>query len=76
MILFIAVRLIKRPLVIPAVIAIGLVLFAIGMVVTGSSIDERPRNGFWMLGSFDSSWLWQPWTLRALGGADWSSVLE
>ena len=31
----------KSPLVIPVVLAIGLVLFAIGMVVTGSSIATR-----------------------------------
>ena len=43
-ILLVAVRLVKRPLVIPAVLGIGLVLFAIGMLVTGSSI-EAARDG-------------------------------
>ncbi len=52
-ILLIATRLVKRPLVIPAVLGIGLVLFAIGMVVTGSSI-ESARSGHWLLlGPFD-----------------------
>lgn len=37
-------RIVKRPLVIPAVLGIGLVLFAIGMLVTGSSIQDA-RNG-------------------------------
>jgi SulP family sulfate permease len=74
-ILLIAVRLIKRPLVIPAVIAIGLVVFVIGMVATGSSIEEV-RGGGWLLGPFDPAILWKTWTLTALGGAGWLSVIE
>jgi len=70
-----AVRLLKRPLVIPTVIGAGLVSFAIVMVVTGSSIDEA-RDGRWLLGPFETARLWEPWTFRALVGADWSSVLE
>ena len=62
-ILLVAVRVIKRPLVIPAVIAIGLVVFVIGMVATGSSIEEV-REGGWLLGSFDSAVLWKAWTLE------------
>jgi sulfate permease, SulP family len=73
-ILLLAVRLLKKPLVIPIVLAVGLALFAIGMLVTGSSIDTA-REGGWLLGPFESARLWQPWTLRALGGADWSAVL-
>ena len=74
-ILLIAVRTIDRPLVIPAVIAAGLAVFVLGMVVTGSSIGEV-RDGGWLLGPFETARLWQPWTLRALGGADWLSVLR
>ena len=55
-------------------LAVGLALFAIGMLVTGSSIDDA-RNGFWMLGPYRSGWLFQPWTFRALTGADWWAVL-
>jgi SulP family sulfate permease len=73
-ILLLAVRLVKKPLVIPIVLAGGLALFVIGMLVTGSSIDVA-REGRWLLGPFESARLWQPWTLRALGGADWSAVL-
>ena len=73
--LLVAVRVVKRPLVIPAVIALGLVAFAIGMLATRSSIDDL-RSGEWLLGSFDSGVLWKTWTLSALGGADWLSVLE
>jgi SulP family sulfate permease len=72
--LLIATRIVKRPLVIPAVIGIGFVLFAIGMLITGSSVDAA-RDGLWLLGPFPSGRLWQPWTFRALSGADWPAVL-
>ena len=74
-ILLISVRVVKRPFVIPAVIVIGLVVFVVGMVATGSSMDEV-RGGGWLLGPFDSTILWKTWTLSALGGAGWLSVLE
>jgi sulfate permease, SulP family len=75
-ILIIATRLVKRPLVIPAALGIGLVLFVIGMLVTGSSI-ESARGGNWLLLSvFDEAQPWEPWTLRAVTGADWLAVLE
>ena len=75
-ILLIATRLVKRPLVIPAVLGIGVVLFVIGMLVTGSSI-ESARGGNWLLLTvFDEAQPWEPWTLRAVTGADWFAVLE
>jgi sulfate permease, SulP family len=74
-ILYVAVRLVKKPLVIPIVLGIGLVLFAIGMLATGSSIDAA-KHGRWLLGPFESARLWQPWTFRAITGADWSAVLS
>jgi sulfate permease, SulP family len=73
-VLLVLTRVVKRPLVIPAVLGIGLALFAIGMLVTGSSIDAA-RDGQWLLGPFESTRLWQPWTARALTGADWAAVL-
>ena len=75
-ILLITTRLVKRPLVIPAVLGIGLVLFVIGMLVTGSSI-ESARGGNWLLLTvFDEARPWEPWALRAVTGADWLAVLE
>ena len=74
-ILLIAVRRVKKPMVIPIVLGIGLVLFAIGMLATGSSIDAA-KHGRWLLGPFESARLWQPWTFRAITGADWSAVLS
>jgi sulfate permease, SulP family len=76
LILLVATRVVKRPLVIPVVLGIGVVLFAIGVLVTGSSI-ESARGGNWLLLTvFDEAQPWEPWTLRALTGADWSAVLE
>lgn len=74
-VLLVATRVVRRPLVIPVALGVGFVLFAIGMLVTGSSL-ESARNGLWLLGPFDSTRLWQPWTLRALTGADWFAVLS
>ena len=73
--LLVATRLVKRSLVIPAVLGIGVVGFAIGMLVTGSSI-ETAREGGWLLGPFESTELWQPWAFRALSGADWTAVID
>ncbi len=75
-ILLIAVRLIKRPLVIPTVIGIGLVVFAIGVIVTGSSIDEVREGGWLLFGESETAQLWEFRTVDALTGADWPSVLE
>jgi SulP family sulfate permease len=74
-ILLISVRVVKRPLVIPAVIAIGLGVFVAGMVATGSSIEEVRQGGWLLFGPSETAQPWQPWTLEALGGADWPSVL-
>ncbi len=73
--LLVATRLVKRSLVIPAVLGLGVVGFAIGMLVTGSSI-ETAREGGWLLGPFESTELWQPWAFRALSGADWTAVID
>ncbi len=64
----------KKPQVIPIALVAGLALFAIGVLVTGSGIDGA-REGRWLLGPFESARLWQPWTFRAITGADWSAVL-
>ncbi len=60
---------------IPVVLAIGLVAFVAGVLLTGSSL-ETAKAGRWLLGPFESARLWEPWTLRAITGADWSAVLS
>ena len=73
--LLIGTRVIKHPLVIPAVIVIGVGAFFIAMVATGGSIDDVRADG-WLFGSFDSGPLWKTWTLNAFTAADWPSVLQ
>lgn len=70
-------RIVKRPLVLPVALAAGFALFAIGMLVARFSVHEALAGG-WMLGPFPGAGysLFQPWTLRALSGADWSAVLK
>jgi SulP family sulfate permease len=75
-ILLIAVRVIKRPLVIPVGIAIGLVVFVAAAVVTGSSLHEVREGAWLLLGPSETTRSWQPLTFEALGGADWISVLK
>ena len=68
-----AVRILKRPMVIPVAIVIALVGFVGVALVSGSGLDDV-RLGQWLLGPFETSRLWQPWTFRAATGADWSAV--
>ncbi len=75
-ILLVATRLVKHPLVIPVAIGIGLVLFAVGMLVTGSTIESARGGGWLLLGPFDAVEPWQPWSLRAFTQADWLAVLS
>jgi sulfate permease, SulP family len=75
-ILLVTTRVVNRPLVVPAVIGIGVAAFAIGVLVTGSSLDEV-RDGLWLLGPFPSGQLWEASTVReALESADWAAVLK
>jgi SulP family sulfate permease len=72
--ILLATRIVKRPVVIPAAFGIGILLCVIGMLASHSSIEDA-RRGLWMIGPFESNRLLQPWTYRALTGADWSFVL-
>jgi len=67
-------RAVRAPLLIPGALGVGVVMFAIAMVVTGSSIPEAQEGG-WLLGPFPETGLWQPWAVRAVGGADWGAVV-
>jgi SulP family sulfate permease len=53
-----------------------LVAFAVGVVVTGSSLQEARSLGWLVLGPFDKRRVWQPWAARAITGADWVAVLR
>jgi SulP family sulfate permease len=73
-VLLLAVRIVRKPLVIPVTIGIGLAGFVLVALVNGSGLDEV-REGRWLLGPFETTRLWQPWTLRAVTGADWGAVV-
>jgi SulP family sulfate permease len=72
--IYIATRLVKSPVVIPAALWSGLMLYVAGMVVTRSSIQDA-RNGLWLLGPLESTTRFQVWTVRSLTEADWSAVI-
>jgi SulP family sulfate permease len=74
-ILLVAVRVTKRPLAVPVVLALGFVGFAIGMVVSGHTFQDARSYGWLVLGPFDEVATWQPWTARAITGADRAAVL-
>ena len=73
--ILIAVRIIKRPWVIPAMLVIGFAAFGLGMLISENSFQTAKSFGWLMYGPFDQRESWQPWTLRALSGADWSAVV-
>lgn len=68
-----AVRLVHRPLVVPATIALGLAGFVLVALATGASVDELRSDG-WLLGSFRGEMAWQTWSALSLTGADWLAV--
>jgi sulfate permease, SulP family len=73
--IFVATRVWKRPMVMPIAVAIALVLFGIGLLVSGLTVDDA-WNGGWMLGPFATDRLLEPWTYRALAGADWWAIFQ
>lgn len=74
-VLLLAVRIVGKPMVIPITIGIALLAFFAVALATGSGIDEL-RQGGWLLGPFETSQLWQPWTARAITGADWPTLVH
>ncbi len=72
-VLFLAVRIVRNPFVIPVTIGIGLVGFALVTRVMGVSIEEA-RGGGWLLGPFQPAMPWKSWSVPALAGADWIAV--
>jgi sulfate permease, SulP family len=72
-VLLLAVRIVRKPLVIPVSIGVALAGFVLVALASGSDLAEV-RQGGWLLGPFETTRLWQPWTLRAVAGADWGAV--
>jgi sulfate permease, SulP family len=72
-VLFLAVRIVRKPVVIPVTIGIGLVGFALVALVMGVSIDDV-RGGGWLLGPFQRVVPRTSWSVPALAGADWIAI--
>ena len=72
-VLLLAARIVRKPLVIPVTIGIGLVGFALVALAMGASIDDV-RGGGWLLGPFTDDMGWNSWSVDALGDADWLAV--
>lgn len=72
-ILLLAVRIVRKPLVIPVTIGIGLVGFALVALAMGASIDDVRGDG-WLLGPFNRDMAWKSLSVLALTSADWLAV--
>ena len=71
-VLLLAVRIVRKPVVIPVTIGIGLVGFALVALAMGASIEDV-RGGGWLLGPFKRDMAWT-WSVLALTSADWLAV--
>jgi SulP family sulfate permease len=74
-VLLVAVRRSRRPLVFPGVIALATIAFYAVLLATGTSLSEAQAEG-WLLGPYPEGGLWRPWAWDALGGASWGAILE
>lgn len=63
----------RHPLVVPAALAAIVALFYLVLLASGSSLGGAEAGG-WLLGPFPRGDLWKPWTLEALGRADWGQL--
>jgi SulP family sulfate permease len=72
-VLLLAVRIVRKPFVIPVTIGIGLVGFSLVTLAMGASIDDV-REGGWLLGPFNRDVAWKTWSVLALTSADWLAV--
>jgi SulP family sulfate permease len=74
--LLVSSRVVKRSFAVPVVLVAAIAAFAIGLAVTGSSIDEARSDGWLLLGAFDDAPRWQPWSTNAIVDADPIALLE
>jgi len=72
-VLLFAVRIVRRPWVLPAMIGIVLAVFPLVARVMGASLADVRRGG-WLLGSYTKDVTWKTWSFDALAHADWLAV--
>ena len=61
-VLLLAVRIVRKPLVIPVTIGLGLAGFALVALAMGASIDDVRGDG-WLLGPFTGDMGWNSWSV-------------
>jgi SulP family sulfate permease len=72
--LLVLVRRYRHFLIIPGALLGGLALFYLAMFFSGNGVSDAKTDG-WLLGPFPSgARLWEPWTIEAVGRADWGEV--
>jgi SulP family sulfate permease len=72
--LLVLVRRYRHFLIIPGALFGGLALFYLALLITGNGVVDAKTDG-WLLGPFPSgARLWEPWTIEAVGRADWGEV--
>ncbi len=72
-VLLLAVRIVRKPMVLPVMIVIGLAGFALVARVLGASLDDVRRGG-WLLTPFTKDVTWKTFGVDALAHADWLAV--
>ena len=74
--LLVLVRRYRHFLIIPGALFGGLALFYLALLITGNGVVDAKTDG-WLLGPFPSgARLWEPWTIEAVGRADWGEVFS
>lgn len=68
-----AVRIVKRLIVVPVMIGIGVVGFVVVATTLGQSITDV-RIGGWLVGPLKREIVWKTWGVLALTDADWLAV--
>ena len=60
-------------LIVPGILAAGIVIFFVVLLITGTPVAEATANG-WLLGDMPTGSLWQPVSFAQLAEADWGFV--
>lgn len=72
--LLLLVRRSQHPLVIPLTVVGGILVFFAVVLGIGVDVATVEARG-WLLGPFPEGGLWEPWSARSIGQADWSVVV-
>jgi sulfate permease, SulP family len=71
--LLLAVRIVRKPLVLPVALGVGLLGFGLAALAAGASISDLRGKG-WLLGPFTRDVAWKPWSVLAVADANWFAI--